>query len=141
MAIFVIFWCAVLGTFFWLLSMGLKSIQSVINGAYEAIVQCIALVIMGVIGWVFFFLLYIIAYGIRTGGFWDMLGNLILGFIVLGFLIGILGGLGAVALEIVIGISIFIISVSIAILELLNELVENAYIFFLGIIKNKVDCL
>ena len=70
-----------------------------------------------------------------------MLGNLILGFIVLGFLIGILGGLGAVALEIVIGISIFIISVSIAILELLNELVENAYIFFLGIIKNKVDCL
>lgn len=141
MAIFIIFWCAVLGILFWGCSMFLKSIQSAIYGAYDAIVECGAVALLGIVGLIFFYLLYALSFGIRTGEIWDIIGSLILGFLGIAFVIGIIGGLGAVILEIAVMVVTFIITMAITILELLNSGVEKAYVFFLKTIKQKVDSL
>lgn len=138
MAIFTIFWCAVLGIFFWLFSMLLKSIQSAIHGILEAVITCGSLTLLGMLGVFLLWAIYNIAIMIRinTGVF-----GVVLGIIVVIFLAFLLVFIGTAAGEIAITIVSVIVGIIISILEKLNPAVENAYVFFLKKIKQKVDLL
>lgn len=141
MAIFIVFWCAVLGTVFWLLSIILKAIQSVINGAFSAILEGGAIVFLGTAGIAFLYLLYSISVGIRTGSIGEMIWKVILFFIAIAFIVSLVGGLGAIILELAFLIVSSITSIAISILKFLDACAEAAYIFFLKTIKEKVDLL
>ena len=141
MAIFIIFWCAVLGIVLWFFSIILKGLQSVIYGSYDAIVEWGAITLLAGIVLVFFYMLYGLSSAIRTGNFWDIVGGLILSFVGIALVIGLVGSLGALILELAVMAIATIITVVITVLELLNSWIEEGYVFFLKKIKQKVDML
>ena len=141
MAIFTIFWCAVLGIFFWLFSMLLKSIQNAINAIIEAVTSCVSIVIVGMIGVVIMCALYNLAANFRLKGFWEIIGGLIYYLILVGISFALLAWAGAAIFQVANIIVSVVVGIILAILEGLNPAVENTYAFFLKKIKQKVDLL
>lgn len=141
MAIFVIFWCAVLGITFWTISIILKAIESAIYSIYDAIIECGVITLLGIAGLILMYVLYKVSFGIRTGTFWSMVGSLILGCIALAILLGLWGWIGALILEIAALVVTYIIGFCVKVLEFLNVHAEGAYVFFLKKIKQRVELL
>lgn len=141
MTIFVIFWCAVLCMVFFAISMLLKMIESLVFAAGDALVECGAIALLGIAGAAFLYLLHFISLGIRTDALWDMVGEIVMGVILIVIVIGIIGGFGAIIVELAMLVSGFMIGFLVMIFSLFNGFTERVYLFFLNIIKQKIECL
>lgn len=137
MAVFTIFWCAVFGIAFWLLSLLLKSVQSVIEGLYDAVSDCGFALFLGIVGIVFFLTVYTVVNAFRTGSFFLV----IIILLALGIVVTLGGSVGIIAVELIIMAVSCVFEFCKAMLTFINTYVEGAYIFFLNKIKQKVDAL
>lgn len=141
MAIFIVFWCAILGLLFWLLSVIVKSIQAAIYGVFDSIIKCGIIIVFGLFCCFVLYLFYQISSEIRTGTLFDTLFMIVICVILFSVFFGWLCGIGLIVLELVAAAVYGLIEITIICLEAMNTWTETAYVFFLRKIKRKVELL
>ena len=137
MAIFTIFWCAVLGVVFWILSMILKLIQSAIISLFDTVRQCGSISIKVFREICFLLLIYIIYDGIGEINFFLLL---LLG-VILFFLAFFIKTMGAEVIYQLVEIVMPLINLIIKMFDFFDTHIFHAYEFFLNKIKQKVDLM
>lgn len=139
MVAFVVFWSATFAIIFFALGIIFKALASAFNALLTSIGGLIAIGGLTGLATLVLYLLYAIIDGIIKEGFWSVVGNVIFIVIVFGIIIGIIGGLGTVILEIAAAIASFLLTVVSVVLEWAADLCERAYAKFLKAIIGRLD--
>ena len=139
MVAFVIFWSATFAIFFFVLGIIFKGLASAFNALLSSIGGVLAIGGLAALAGIALYLLYGIIDGIIKEGFWSVLGMIVLLVIEIGIIGAIVGGLGAMILEIVVSIAVFILSIISAVLEGAAGLCERSYAKFLTAIIKRLD--
>ncbi len=137
MVALVIFWAAVFAVLFFVLGVVFKALASVFN-ALMASTGVFAIGVLAAMAVIALYLLYAIADGIIKEGFWAVFGWVLLFLVVIGIGGAILGGLGAVLLELIIVVAEAVLLVVSGALEWLADKCERGYIKFLKVIINRL---
>ena len=138
MVAFVIFWSSFFALVFFVLGVIFKALASALNALLSSI-KVLSLGALAAIIMIALFLLYVIVEGIVKGALLSVIGAIIMFVVVLGIFGAIFGGLGAVLLELVVTVALFVLDIVSGVLEWLANGCENGYIKFLRIIINRLD--
>lgn len=139
MVAFVIFWSSTFAILFFVLGIIFKGLASALNALLSSIGGALAIGGSASLVGMAFYLLYGIIDGIIKEGLWSVLGMIVLLVIEIGIIGAIVGGLGALILEIVVPIAVFILSIISAVLEGAAGICESAYEKFLTAITKRLD--
>lgn len=139
MVAFVIFWSATFAIIFFILGIIFKALASAFNALLASIGGVLAIGGLAGLAGIALYLLYAIIDGIIKEGFWSVVGTIVMFFIVLGIFGAIIGGLGAVLLEIIVSVAVFVLEIISGILEWLAMTCEKGYAKFLTAIIKRLD--
>lgn len=139
MVAFVIFWSAAFAIIFFMLGIFFKGLASAFNALLSSLGSVLAIGGLAALAGIALFLLYGIIDGIIKDGFWSVVGTIIMFLIVLGIVGAIIGGLGAMILEIVVVVVGYALVIISAVLEWAADLCERAYAKFLKAIISRLD--
>lgn len=139
MVAFVIFWSATFAIIFFVLGIFFKALASAFNALLTSLGGVLAIGGLAGGAGVVLYLLYAIIDGIIKEGFWSVVGEIVLIFIVIGIIGALIGGLGAIILEIVVVVVGYALTIVSAILEWAADLCERKYAKFLKAIISRLD--
>lgn len=146
MVAFVIFWAAVFALLFFLLGVIFKALASVFNYAIQAsfayMLSAIGIFSIPILLVIALGILYAIVVGVMSQGFWSIIGILILLSIIIGIAVGLLGVIGSllsVWLELILSAALFVIGLVSIGLEWLADICESGYVKFLNVIIRRID--
>lgn len=138
MVAFVIFWSSFFALIFFVLGVIFKALASALNALLSS-VKVLSLGALAAMIVIALFLLYAIVEGIVQGALLSVIGTIVMFVVVLGIFGAIFGGLGAMLLELVVTVYLFVLDIVSGVLEWLANGCENGYIKFLRIIINRLD--
>lgn len=135
----IIFWAALIAMIFFLFSTVFKGLAAMLEGGIVAIAWTIIIGVFGLAIVALLGVIYSIAAGAHTGELFDVLGYMVMIVIAMMINIAILGGLGMIALQIVIAVLSIVINMVSGILEGLSAVCDMAYLHFLNVIMKRLD--
>lgn len=139
MVAFVIFWAAFFALVFFVLGIIFKALASVFNALMYSIGKALVIGGLAALAAIVLYLLYAIVDGIVKSGLLSVIGAIVLLVVVFGILGALFVKLGAVLLELVITVALYVLDAVSGALEWLAVGCESGYIKFLRIIINRLD--
>lgn len=139
MVAFVIFWSAAFAIIFFILGIFFKALASAFNALMASLGGILAIGGLAGLAGIALYLLYAIIDGIIKDGFWSVIGTIVMLVIVIGIVGAIVGGLGALILEIVVVVVGYALMIISAVLEWAADLCERSYAKFLKAIISRLD--
>ena len=139
MVAFVIFWSAAFAIIFFILGIFFKALASAFNALMASIGGILAIGGLAGLAGIALYLLYAIIDGIIKEGFWSVIGAIVMFVILIGIVGAIVGGLGALILEIVVMVVGYALMIISAVLEWAADLCERSYAKFLKAIISRLD--
>jgi len=136
---FVIFWSAAFAIIFFVLGIFFKALASAFNALMASLGGILAIGGLAGLAGIALYLLYAIIDGIIKEGFWSVIGTIVMFFILIGIVGAIVGGLGAMILEIVVMVVGYALVIVSAVLEWAADLCERSYAKFLKAIISRLD--
>ena len=133
MAAVVIFYSALMATFFFILSIIFNAIESITKAFEEIIAVILGIIILIAILFLAFNL--IISVVAHWGNFWKFIGWMVVSIIVLMLIIGVGGGLFGIVASIIIFIVTWLHDGS----EIIAKGCQNYFNHFVKIVKNRID--
>lgn len=139
MVAFVIFWSAAFAIIFFILGIFFKALASAFNALMASLGGILAIGGLAGLAGIALYLLYAIIDGIIKEGFWSVIGTIVMFVILIGIVGAIIGGLGALILEIVVMVVGYALVIISAVLEWAADLCERSYAKFLKAIISRLD--
>lgn len=139
MTTFVIFWAALFTIFFFIAGTLFKALASAFYALMSFVGKMIIFLILGTVALFSSVLVYMIIDAIVKGSFGGFIEGIIISAVVLGILIAIFGGIGAMVLDIAISTAGFVIRVVSFVLEYAAMLCESGYAKFLTILIKRIE--
>lgn len=139
MTTFVIFWAALLAIFFFIAGTLFKALASAFYALMSFIGKMIIFLILGTVVLFSVSGIYMFIDAVIKGGFGNFIEGAVISVVVLGILIAIFGGIGAVVLDIAISTADLVIRAASFILEGAAGVFERGYAKFLTVIIKRIE--
>ena len=139
MVTLIIFWSAVFAVLLFLIGVACKAVLAVIEGGIKAATYALGLGILGIAAVIFLYLVIGAVNSFLSGTFWSAVGEIVLAFLLISLILGIVGGLGAALVELLVTIIELVFSVVSFILVFINDISDKGYVYFVKVIIRQIE--